>query len=161
MLEKFGKMYLALKTRVLLDTPLKDLGLEFDSDSLTPEYLLAKFKNNNKFIKTVLLDQSIITGIGNIYDDEILFYSRINPYRKASSLNIDDCINIIDNTRIILNKAIEKGGTTIRSFTSEEGVHGLFQNELLIHGKDKGVCPNCGTSIVKEKINGRGELLLP
>lgn len=153
---KFGKMYLVEKDRLYIDSPLKDLGYEFDDEKLTSDYLLEKFKKKNKFIKSVLLDQSIITGIGNIYDDEILFMSRINPYKKACELTKEECSNIIKNTNIVLKKAIEKGGTTIKSFTSEEGVHGLFQHELLVHGKKDELCPICNNKIVKDKIDGRG-----
>ena len=158
---KFGKMYLTDKDRLYLDTPLKDLGYEFDDEKFNSSYLLDKFKSRNKFIKTVLLDQSIITGIGNIYDDEILFLSGISPYHKAKDLAESDCLNIITNTRKVLDKAIEMGGTTIKSFTSEEGVHGLFQNELLVHGKKNGFCPKCGGHIVKEKVDGRGTYYCP
>lgn len=158
---KFGKMYLVEHDKLYTDTPLKDLGLEFDSKELTEEYLLDKFKKQNKFIKTVLLDQSIISGIGNIYDDEILFLSKINPYKKAKDLNKEECLNIIKNTNKVLTEAIKLGGTTIRSFTSEEGVHGLFQNKLYVHGKEKEKCPICNTIIVKDKINGRGTYYCP
>lgn len=153
---KFGKMYLIKKEDTYKVRPLSELGYEFYDDELTPSYLLDKFKNKNLPIKSVLLDQSIITGIGNIYDDEILFLSHISPFRKASSLKDQDCINIIDNTRQVLSHAVELGGTTIKSFTSSEGVHGLFQNELLVHGKGGSPCPNCGTKLEKTKINGRG-----
>lgn len=153
---KFGKMYLVEKDKLYIDTPLKDLGYEFDSTSLTSDYLLNRFKTKNKYIKTVLLDQSIIAGIGNIYDDEILFMSKINPYKKAKELDEKDCINIINNTRTVLDKAIKLGGTTIKSFTSEEGVHGRFQNELLVHGKKDEECPICHSKIKKDKIDGRG-----
>lgn len=153
---KFGKMYLSLPDRLYIDTPLKDLGYEFDDKKLTSDYLIDKFKKKYKFIKSVLLDQSIITGIGNIYDDEILFMSRINPYKRACELTEDECADIIKNANIVLNKAIKLGGTTIKSFTSEEGVHGLFQNELLVHGKKDSLCPVCNCKIIKDKIDGRG-----
>ena len=70
-------------------------------------------------------------------------------------LLIDSTIIPIDNTKIILEKAIKLGGTTIKSFTSSEGVHGLFQNELAVHGKKNANCPNCGNKIEVIKINGR------
>ena len=107
-------------------------------------------------IKTVLLDQSIIAGIGNIYDDEILFRSNISPFRKSNEVTLDECSEIIKNTKITLDKAVELGGTTIKSFTSSEGVHGKFQNELLVHGKKKELCPVCNNPIINTKINGRG-----
>lgn len=99
-------------------------------------------------IKTVLLDQSIIVGIGNIYADEILFLSKLNPLIKCCDLKDDDLENIIKYTKV-LEKAIKLGGTTIRTYTSVDGVHGRFQNELLVHGKDNDSCPACGQAIKK------------
>ena len=153
---KFGKMYLFKKSEVYDVKPLSELGYEYDSKLLTKEYLYDKFSNKKLPIKSVLLDQSIISGIGNIYDDEILFLSHISPYRKACEVTLDECDSIIKNTRVTLDKAIKLGGTTIKSFTSSEGVHGLFQNELLVHGKKKSFCPECGSMIINVKINGRG-----
>lgn len=153
---KFGKMYLINKKDTYTVKPLVDLGLEYNDSNLNSNYLLGKFKTKKLPIKTVLLDQSIITGIGNIYDDEILFMSGINPFKRACDLSKKDCDNIIKNTRIVLEKAIKLGGTTIKSFTSSEGVHGLFQNELLVHGKGGEKCPSCGSVLLKTKINGRG-----
>ena len=82
--------------------------------------------------------------------------SGINPNRKACDVTLEECQKIIDNTIIVLEKAIKLGGTTIKSFTSSEGVHGLFQNELLIHGKVGEKCYYCGSEIIKIKVNGRG-----
>ena len=136
--------------------------LDFSIDSKTSHYvtkysyLLKKLSKIKKPIKDSLLDQSIISGIGNIYDDEILFRSNISPFRKANEVTLDECDKIIKNTRITLDKAIELGGTTIKSFTSSEGVHGKFQNELLVHGKKKDLCPVCKSPIINTKINGRG-----
>ena len=153
---KFGKMHLINKEDTYKVKPLSDLGYEYYDKELTKEYLFDCFKNKRLPIKTVLLDQSIITGIGNIYDDEVLFMSEINPNRKACDVTLEECQKIIDNTIIVLEKAIKLGGTTIKSFTSSEGVHGLFQNELLIHGKVGEKCNNCGSEIIKIKVNGRG-----
>ncbi len=158
---KFGKMVLLDKENAYDKKPLCDLGYEYNDGALTKEYLYQKIHTKNTPIKTVLLDQSIIAGIGNIYDDEILFLSHISPERKASSLTLENCQDIIENTIIVLDKAIEKGGTTIKSFTSSEGVHGLFQNELLVHGKVKTPCSLCGTEIIKTRIGGRGTYYCP
>lgn len=153
---KFGKMYLISKEKVNLVKPLSDLGLEYDSNALTKEYLYNKIHSKRLPIKTVLLDQSIICGIGNIYDDEILFMSGISPTRRACDVSISECDEIINNCRDVLERAIEAGGTTIKSFTSSEGVHGLFQHELLVHGKDNEKCPKCGELIEKTRVGGRG-----
>lgn len=153
---KFGKMYLIKKEDINEIGPIKDLGLEPWDNNLNISYLKDKYKNKRLPIKTVLLDQSIIVGIGNIYADEILFLSKLNPLIKCCDLKDDDLENIIKYTKEVLEKAIKLGGTTIRTYTSVDGVHGRFQNELLIHGKDKGICPNCGQAVSKIKVGGRG-----
>ena len=158
---KFGKMYLIKKEDIDKIGPLVKLGLEPWDDNLTSEYLLDKYKKKKLPIKTVLLDQSIITGIGNIYADEILFLSKINPLKKACLLSDEELSNIIKYTRQILSEAIKKGGSTIRSYTSVNGVHGLFQQELLVHTKENTPCKNCGTTILKIKVNGRGTYYCP
>lgn len=156
---KFGKMILLDKKEVFHLPPLNQLGYEFDDENLTSDYLLKMFQKKKQPIKTILLDQHIIAGIGNIYDDEILFYSHLNPLTKAEEITKKEAEEIIKNTKIILTKAIAKGGTTIKSFESSEGVHGLFQNELAIHGQK--ICPVCKSKVVKIKVNGRGTYYCP
>ena len=158
---KFARVKLIPKDKLMEMKPFNELGLEPWDPNLTPKYLLDKFKNKKLPIKTVLLDQKIITGIGNIYDDEILFLSKINPLTKASELKEKELKLIIDNTISVLNKAIKEGGTTIRNYTSEEGVTGLFQNNLLVHTKVGEPCPVCKTTIVKIKVGGRGTYYCP
>ena len=153
---KFGRMYLYKSDEVNDKKPLNELGLEPWDNNLTSTYLIEKYKTKKLPIKTVLLDQSIIVGIGNIYADEILFLSKINPLTKCSDLSKRDCEKIIKNTREVLENAIKLGGTTIRSYESSEGVHGLFQNELYVHNKENEKCPNCNTKIKKIRVGGRG-----
>lgn len=149
---KFGKMNLIPKEDDIED--YINLGLEPFDKELTSSYLENKWKKNNKEIKTALLNQTVIAGIGNIYADEILFASRISPFKKAKDLTLDDLNKIIKYTRLILEKAIDAGGTTIRSYTSSLGVTGRFQRELQVHTKE--VCPVCGSEIIKTKVGGRG-----
>ncbi len=152
---KFGKMYLIKKEDLEKNSPLTKLGLEPWDKKLTTEYLKEKLKNKSLPIKTTLLDQTIITGIGNIYANEILFLSKINPHKKSKELNNKELESIIENTKKVLEKAIKEGGTTIRSYTSEEGVSGKFQNNLLVHKRENEKCPNCNTPISNDKIGGR------
>ena len=154
-------MYLYSKDEVYEKEPLNELGLEPWDKNLTSDYLKEKYKSKHKEIKAILLDQSIIVGIGNIYADEILFLSRINPYKKASELNEQELNAIIENTKKVLEEAIKKGGTTIRTYTSSEGVHGLFQQELNVHQREDEPCKVCQTKIVKVKIGGRGTYYCP
>lgn len=158
---KFGKMRIIPKVNPEEYEPFLSLGLEAWDKKLTPDYLMDKYKKKSLPIKSVLLDQSIITGIGNIYADEILFLSRLNPLTPAKTLNEENLKSIIKNTIITLDKAIIEGGTTIRSYTSEEGVSGLFQNSLLVHSKENEECSICKTKIVKIRVGGRGTYYCP
>ncbi len=158
---KFGKMHLLKKEDVYQVLPLSTLGYEYNDSRLSKEYLWERLHHKKIPIKTALLDQTIIAGIGNIYDDEILFLSSIHPKRPSSTITKKECDAIIQNTRCVLDKAISLGGTTIKSFTSSEGVHGLFQNELLIHGKKGDVCPRCKDKVLKIVVGGRGTYYCP
>ena len=156
---KFGVMFLVKKDRLFIDTPLSKIGLEPFSKKLDTTYLLSKYKNKKLPIKTVLLDQEIISGLGNIYADEVLFKSHINPLKKASLLDKNECQKIIDNSREILNEAIKLGGTTIRSYTSSLGVTGRYQDKLLVHTKK--ICSICKNQIKVLKIGGRSTYYCP
>lgn len=156
---KFGVMYLVKKDKLYTDTPLKELGLEPFSKDLTVSYLKNKFKSKKIPIKTVLLDQSIMTGLGNIYVDEVLFKSHIFPLKKAYLLTDLECDQIIHNASQILTEAISLGGTTIRSYTSSLGVTGSYQNKLLVHTKE--VCSSCNHPIQIIKVGGRSTYYCP
>ena len=156
---KFGKMHLVKKNE-LDNTPLSKLGKEPWDEELTIEYLKEKL-NKKKAIKTLLLDQSIIVGIGNIYADEILFLSKIHPETSGTNLNNKNLIDIIENTKKVLEKAIKAGGTTIHSYTSVDGITGRFQQELLVHDRKGDSCPECNEEIIKIVVNGRGTYYCP
>lgn len=158
---KFGKMHLILKDEIKTKGPLIGMGLEPWDKNLTIDYLKGKYSKKKLPIKSVLLDQSIIVGIGNIYADEILFLSGINPLVKTNELTDSNLENIITNTKKVLELAIKKGGTTIRSYTSVDGVHGLFQQELYVHSKANEACRVCNSNIIKIKVGGRGTYYCP
>ncbi len=158
---KFGRMHLIEKEKVWNLPPLIDLGLEPWDAHLTVSYLQKKLKQKIIPIKTSLLDQSIIAGIGNIYANEILFLSKIKPTKKSNQVKPKELEKIIQNTRQVLTDAIIKGGTTIRSYESSEGVHGRFQQNLFVHGKEGEPCRYCGTTIQKITVGGRGTYYCP
>ena len=158
---KFGRMYLLKKEDIYHVPPLSKLGLEPWDNLLTVKYLKEKLKNKTIPIKTCLLDQSIIVGIGNIYANEILFMCHISPFKKSNKLTAKELEKVIEYTRKILKEAIEMGGSTIRSYHPREGVDGLFQQRLFVHGKEHEKCPNCGTMIQKKFINGRSSYYCP
>lgn len=156
---KFGKMHLVEKEMIYNVEPLSLIGLE--PWDLTLEYLSKKILIKNKPIKTLLLDQSIIAGIGNIYADEILFLCNLHPETKGLCLTESDIINIIENTKKTLEKAILEGGTTIRTYESSEGVHGRFQQDLLVHNKKDNNCIICNDIIKKIIVGQRGTYYCP
>ena len=156
---KFGTMKLVNTTdldEILSEPEIKKLGLEANDEALEGMYLYNKIKSLNIPIKTVLLNQEIICGLGNIYVDEVCFLSKLNPLQPANTLSLDDCNNIVENSKKTLEYAISCGGTTIRSYTSSLGVTGRFQLNLHVHTKENEPCENCGTKIQKIKVGGRG-----
>lgn len=152
---KFGRMALLEKAKTSLYKGLAKLGIEPLDKNLTKEYIHSKINKSNLPIKTLLLDQTIISGLGNIYANEVLFASKINPHKKGKSITLDECSNIVTSSNKIIKEAIELGGTTIKSYTSSLGVTGRFQQKLMVHKREGEPCKVCSSPIIKEFINGR------
>ena len=143
------------------------MGIDpFDSE-LNGIYLLNKIKNKKAPIKEVLLDQSIVNGIGNIYASEILYAARISPLRPACLLNENECCKIVDCTRLILKKAIDNGGSTLHDYQKPDGSLGYFQNLHCVYKKNGQRCPDCvcnfsKTGGIQEKmLSGRSTFYCP
>lgn len=153
---RFGTFHLQNKGEAYDINPLKRVGPEPFDSLVTPQYLKNKWKNKKQVIKTALLDQTVMSGLGNIYVDEVLFASKVHPLKAAKNLELNDLKNIISNSQNILAKSIQMGGSTIASYTSSLGVIGQYQNELLVHTKVGLNCSICSTKIIKIKVNGRG-----
>lgn len=152
---KFGKMVI-IKSKDVKNYPaLQKLGLEPDDKSLNEKYLLQKLKNKKKCIKDLLLDQTIINGLGNIYANEVLFASKINPLKRGCDITKKEASSIIESSRKIIEESTKLGGCTIKSYTSSLGVEGKFQEKLLVHKKENKPCYICNTKIKRIKISGR------
>lgn len=151
---KFGRILIKTYDNYLKTPPLSKLGPS--PKNITTNYLFEKFKNKKTPIKVALLDQTIMTDLGNIYVDETLFLAKIMPTRLANQVSYDEVELIIEKANQVLDKAISLGGTTIYSYQSSEGVTGFFQNELQVHTKANSPCPICQTKIIKIKVGGRG-----
>ena len=153
----FGKMEVIKKDdleKFFLD---KKLGLEYTDSNLTPEYLKEKFKTHHTDIKKMLLDQSFVTGIGNIYAYEILFASKINPKSYADRLTKPKLKEIIDNTKKVFEHSLKYKGT----YPNIDGKRGTFEEHLMVHKRQGKKCYNCGSIIIKEKVGGRGTYYCP
>lgn len=157
---KFGGFYLADSPENLIkETTLNTLGKEpFDLDQ-DEFYSLIRF--DQRPIKEILLDQSVIAGIGNIYDSETLFAAHIHPLTKGSELSLEECGSILKESCRILNEAIELGGSTIRSYHPGKDIDGMMQNQLLVYGKHATPCPNCGFPIRRIFVGGRSSFYCP
>lgn len=153
---KFGRMQLYAKGTEL--TVLNKLGLEPFDQNLNIDYLKKKCPAHHE-LKEILLDQSIIAGIGNIYANEICFAMKVLPDKQFFQLSDKQLQALIDATRTILAAAIKDGGTTIRSYTSSLGVNGKFQQHLMVHGQQ--ICKVCGSQIKKVYLKGRGTYYCP
>ena len=119
---KFGRMKILLKEQLYEFEGIKKQGLEPIDERLSKEYLKEKFQKRNLPMKTLLLDQTIISGLGNIYADEVLFDARISPFKKGCDITLEECERIKKSAKKIIELAIKDGGTTIRSYTSSLGV---------------------------------------
>lgn len=158
---KFGRMNLVKKSEIDKVEAIKKQGIEANSKDLNEHYLYEHIHNKKIPIKTLLLDQTIISGLGNIYANEVLFASGINPTRLGCDISLDECKNIVASSIKIINEAIKNGGTTIKSYTSSLGVTGRFQSHLMVHKKEKELRKKCHTLIKNIKIGGRSTYFCP
>lgn len=153
---RFGTFHL-LETKNVKAYLNQRAGYEPFSKYLTPTYFHQLLQNRKQNIKTVLLDQHVIAGIGNIYANEILFACNIFPLRPSNQLSISECENILIKTRLILRQAILKKGTTVFNFKADLHTEGQFQSALKVYGRQNQVCLNCQKNqIQKLIINQRG-----
>ena len=123
--------------------------------------LMKQVSKVKKPIKTTLLDQTVITGLGNIYVDETLYASHIHPLTPANLITLDEWNKIIKNSVEILNIAIKMGGSTIKSYHPGKDIDGNFQTRIKIYGKSGETCPTCGHTFRFIKVGGRGTTFCP
>ncbi len=151
---KFGRIEFKDDSKLYNTFPISDVGYDPILDKeIEINKIYDKILNKVVPIKTTLLDQSIIAGLGNIYVDEVLFKSNINPLRKGKDISLDETNKICLNSKLILLDAIKHKGTTIKSYTSSFHVKGEYQNFLSVHTKK--ICPHCKMTLTCVKIQGR------
>ena len=133
------------------------LGPEPFFKSFNLEYLSRYFLNKKKNIKSFLIDQKFVSGIGNIYASEILFLCKINPTTYAAALTKKDCKKIISYSKKVLNKAVKKGGSSIRDFKNISGQNGNFQKEFNVYQRENQNCVRgkCSGKVKKIFISNR------
>ena len=150
-IRKFGGFYLYKN--------LKKINSKIALDPLQIKFTIKYFKtilsNRKKQIKSFLLDQSLISGLGNIYIDEILWKSKIHPYRLSNSLQKHEIINLYKNIKQILIKSIEFHGTTIINFTFDNMKTGNYKKYLQVYGRKDKLCFECKNTIKTIRASGR------
>lgn len=155
---KFGRVHWCADVQEVFG----ELGPEPLSEELTVDVLHERLTSRRRMLKPLLLDQTVIAGLGNIYVDETLFASRLHPQQTSDRLTRDDVARIHENMRRILTRAIECQGSSFDVFyRTPEGQPGRFQDEFLAYGRDGRPCRVCGTELVKLTIAQRGTHVCP
>jgi len=134
---------------------LADLGPEPLSDQFDGDYLFALSRGRSAPVKTFLMDQRVVVGVGNIYVAEALFAAGISPLRAAGKVSRERYHRLADEVRRILGHAIERGGTTLRDFLAPDGAPGYFVQELSAYGRGGEPCPRCRRPLKQAAIGQR------
>jgi formamidopyrimidine-DNA glycosylase len=160
---KFGFMKLIQSQNIYDCMHLKLLGPEPLTKDFNIKYISNYFFNKKTKIKDLLMNQKFIAGLGNIYCNEILFLSKINPIRIAKKVNKEEINKIVKFTKKILKKSIFQGGSSINNFTDTEGQNGNFQQKFNVYNREKRRCKtkNCPCIIKKLYIAGRSSFFCP
>lgn len=138
-----------------------NLGPDAISPAFTAEGLYRFLKETRRPVKTVLLDQTKVAGIGNIYVDEALFRAGIRPLRRGCKVTKKEAVKLHEAITAVLQEGLAHGGTTIRNFISGNGKEGQNQENLRVYGREGTPCTVCGTTIEYVKLNGRGTHYCP
>ncbi len=154
---KFGYMKLLPEPEIEELSFFQKLGPEPLEDNFTVEIFKERLlKKKNSLIKPTILDQSVIAGVGNIYADEALWRAKIHPETRIKDFSNVDFKNLHESIRFVMNKSIEKGGSTDRNYVNADGSRGNYLEYAAVYHKNGQPCKRCGTEISKIRVGGRG-----
>lgn len=140
---------------------LARLGPEPLSDDFDGEVLFAACRGKTAPIKTVLMDNHVVVGVGNIYANESLFVAGVRPSRPAGQVSREECLHLAAAIRATLLRAIEAGGSTLRDFTDAIGKPGYFQQHYAVYGRDGLPCHACATLVQHTRLGQRSSFYCP
>ncbi|MBO9717558.1 MAG: bifunctional DNA-formamidopyrimidine glycosylase/DNA-(apurinic or apyrimidinic site) lyase [Pseudoxanthomonas sp.] len=140
---------------------LRGLGPEPLSEAFDGDWLFARSRGRSAPVKTFLMDQRIVVGVGNIYAAESLFRAGISPLRAAGKVSRERYAALAEAVRDILAHAITRGGTTLRDFLNPDGAPGYFEQELAVYGRGGEACPTCGGPLREASIGQRASVWCP
>lgn len=154
---KFGYIKLLPEPEIEELSFFQKLGPEPLEDNFTVEIFKERLlKKKNSLIKPTILDQSVIAGVGNIYADEALWRAKIHPETRIKDFSNVDFKNLHESIRFVMNKSIEKGGSTDRNYVNADGSRGNYLEYAAVYHKNGQPCKRCGTEISKIRVGGRG-----
>lgn len=154
---KFGKIYLVQDPASVLNK----LGPEPLAPEFTVDVLRSRLRGRHRSLKTLLLDQSFIAGIGNIYADEALFYAGLHPLRSASTLADENIAALHHAIQKVLKLGTQREGASIDLYTKPDGTRGDMQNAVAVFHRTGKPCYHCGTPIERIKLSGRSTHFCP
>lgn len=152
---RFGVFDIIKKTDLRGDVRFSHLGPEPFDKSFNFKYLFQISRNKKVPVKTFIMDQKVVVGVGNIYACEALYKAGISPMVQAGRLSEKKYQVLVQEIRKILKKAIKKGGSSIRDFKQAEGKSGYFQDEFDVYGRKNKPCRKCGSKIKVQVLAGR------
>lgn len=156
---KFGRI------RLLTPPELHQLeaahGFEPFDEALTGTLFAGLLLSTQRIIKAVLLDQTVLAGIGNIYADEALWHAQIHPQTPANRVTLDQATALLDAIRTVLRQALHNGGSTLRDYRDSYGAKGTQQDNFVAYDRTNQPCQRCGTLIVKTVVAQRGTHFCP
>lgn len=158
---KFGFIKVLQTAEVAVEDFIRKLAPE--PWQMTAEEFYARLQRHPKsLIKAVLLDQTIICGLGNIYADEALFAAKIHPERRAGTLDKDEAKKLLISAREVMDRSIASGGSTMATYVKADGSRGDYLEKFAqVFRREGQPCPRCGTEIIKTRVAGRGTHLCP
>ncbi len=161
-MRQFGYVHLLPSSEVSQLSFVSTLGIDPLKQDFTPDYLYEQLHQRPKTtVKQVMMDQTVIAGIGNIYADESLFDARLLPMRKASSITEKEALVLHQSIIAILQKAIHYGGTSYKDYVHHNGQKGTMQDHLLVYRRHGSPCKRCGTTLKRTTVGGRGTHYCP
>ena len=156
-----GTLYVMSAAELTQINGLTSMGPEPLTAAFTLDYFQQLLAKRHGKIKALLLNQQAIGGLGNIYADECLALSGIDPERHADSLLPDEIVKLYAAVNQVIKEGIEDGGTTFRDYKNSEGKYGTHQHRLLVYGRTGQPCRRCGEAILKKIVAGRGTHYCP
>ena len=140
---------------------LAHLGPEPLSEAFTAEYLYQQSRGKKQAVKTFVMDGSVVVGVGNIYANESLFSAGIRPQTPAGKVSLARYERLVTEIKVVLERSITQGGTTLRDFVGGDGKPGYFAQQLLVYGRGGEACKDCATTLKEIRLGQRSTVYCP